>query len=158
MVAAQNTVVRLVRIIGANLTYHALSNASHKVSQCFFSVLTYSIKIIAFHTTIQARAITQIIEVAEKYSFFTRYKNVKPGQTQKNQSKKVIIITQAIQKLANCHTKTKYIAIKEIAIAIHKSLKVSIVNSHSHHHSIIYVFQSCSQIYLISYGLQETIL
>jgi hypothetical protein len=36
IVAAQNTVVSEVNIIGANLTYQALSNASSIVSQFFF--------------------------------------------------------------------------------------------------------------------------
>ena len=54
------------------------------------------------------------------------------------QDKNVIIIIQAILKLENCHTNKKYIANKLKNIAIHKSLKVSIVSSHSHHHSITY--------------------
>ncbi|MBT3729427.1 hypothetical protein HOF65_00705 [bacterium] len=36
IVAAQNTVVREVRIIGANLTYQAFNKASSIVSQFFF--------------------------------------------------------------------------------------------------------------------------
>ena len=50
-------------------------------------------------------------------------------------SKNVIIIIQAILKLENCHTNRKYIAKSEIIIANHKSLNVSIVSSHSPHHS-----------------------
>ncbi|MCK5678903.1 MAG: hypothetical protein KAH72_10575 [Flavobacteriaceae bacterium] len=37
IVAAQKTVVRLVSIIGANLTYHAFKSASFKVKPFFFS-------------------------------------------------------------------------------------------------------------------------
>gem|GEM_PF-4775961 len=39
--------------------------------------------------------------MAEKYSQFNKYKKLNPGNTQKNQSKNVIIIIQAIQKEAN---------------------------------------------------------
>jgi hypothetical protein len=62
---------------------------------------------IAFQTTIHAKAIIQIIEVAEKYSQFNKYSIVNQGNTQKNHSKNVIIITPAIQKLLNCHTNIK---------------------------------------------------
>ena len=62
---------------------------------------------IAFQTTIPARAITQIILVALKYSFFKRYKIVNPGNTQKKPNKNVNIITPPIAKLLNCATINK---------------------------------------------------
>jgi hypothetical protein len=52
--------------------YHAFNKASLIVNQLFFKILTYSINIIAFQTTIQASAIIHIIEVAEKYSLFNK--------------------------------------------------------------------------------------
>jgi len=45
--------------------------------------------------------------VAEKYSLFTKNKNVNQGHTPKNPNKKVIITTHAIPNDLNCHTKTK---------------------------------------------------
>jgi len=128
--------VRDVSIIGLNLVYPAFSKASFIVNQLFFIIFIYSISIIEFQTTIQARAIIHIIEVAEKYSFFIRYKKLKPGHTPKKPSKNVSIIIQPILKLLNCATIKKYIANIAIIIANHKSLKVSIVSFHSHHQFI----------------------
>jgi hypothetical protein len=129
-------VVRDVKIIGLNLVYEACNIAFFNTSQLFLSMFIYSTKSIAFHTTIHHRAIIQIILVAEKYSFFIMYNKLNHQNTQKNHSKNVIIIILAIEKLLNCHTSKKYIASRAIAIAIHKSINVSIVSSHSPHHSI----------------------
>jgi hypothetical protein len=135
-------VVKDVRIIGLNLVYHAFNNASFNKTPFLFIIFIYSIRIIAFQTTIHQRAITHIILVAEKYSHLSKYKILNQGNTHINQSKNVIIIIHAIQKLPNCHTNNKYIKSKLIHIAIHKSLNVSIVTSHSHHHSILYFLPS----------------
>ena len=107
IVVAQRIVVSEVKIIGLNLVYHAFSKASFISIQFFFRILIYSINIIAFHTTIHQRAITQIILVAEKYSFFIKYRILNQGKTHRNHSKKVIIIIHAIQKEENCHTRSK---------------------------------------------------
>jgi hypothetical protein len=72
IVAAQSIVVRDVRIIGLNLVYHAFRRASFIVRPFSFIMFIYSISIIEFHTTIHARAIIHIIEVAEKYSHDTK--------------------------------------------------------------------------------------
>jgi len=62
---------------------------------------------IEFHTTIHARAMIHIIEVAEKYSLLKRYKSVNHGKIQKKPSKKAIIIIPATLKFLNCPTSNK---------------------------------------------------
>jgi len=112
-------------------------------------MLIYSTSIIEFQTTIHARAITHIILVAEKYSQDIKYNILNQGKTQKKPSKNAIIIIQAILKFLNCPTSSKYIQRIAIIMAVHKSLNVSIVSSHSHHHSILYDFQSFNQMKFI---------
>ena len=55
----------------------------------------------AFPTTIHAKAITPIIDVALKYSPWIKYNKAYPGKTPKNHNKNDIIITHHIPKLLN---------------------------------------------------------
>ena len=107
IVAAHNTVVSEVSRIGLNLVYHAFSKASFIVRPFSFIMFMYSTNIIEFQTTIQARAITHIIDVAEKYSLLNIYNKENQGNTHINQSKNAIIIIHATLKFLNCHTRSK---------------------------------------------------
>gem|GEM_PF-1988166 len=131
IVVAPSIVVKEVIIIGFNLLEPASNMLYLKPCQLSKSILRYSIYIIAFPTTIPAKAITHIILVALKYWLSNKNNPVNRGITQKNPSKNVIIIFPHILKLLNCATIIKYIANNAIIIASHKSLKVSILNFHS---------------------------
>jgi hypothetical protein len=69
IVVAPKIVVSDVTNIGLSLVREASMIAHFFVQPLSSKILIYSTKIIAFPTTIPASAITQIIDVAEKYSF-----------------------------------------------------------------------------------------
>jgi len=96
IVVAHKIVVREVTKIGFSLVQAESTTAHFFVHPFARRILVYSTRMMAFPTTIHAKAITQIIDVAEKYSFVDRKSSVNPGKTPINPSKNETIIVPPI--------------------------------------------------------------
>lgn len=116
-VKIQSIVVTFVAIIGPNLLVVDLINASSSHNQLFLLNKYCSIKMIAFHVTIQIRDNTHKFQIELNNVPFSRYRAPNHGIIQINQNIKVVIMTPQTAKLLNFVVIIKKITMNDKIIA-----------------------------------------